>query len=64
MLQVVHNRGHDFQKDLPCKGAQQHPDARIPQEANAKRTKEAYNKKHNMIIKDVGSPPTKLPAFA
>ena len=22
VLQVVHNRGHDFQKDLPCRGAQ------------------------------------------
>ena len=22
VLQVVHNRGHGFQKDLPCRGAQ------------------------------------------
>ena len=26
------------------------------------RTKEAYNKNHSMIIKNVGSHPTKLPA--
>ena len=24
VLQVVHNHGHGFQKDLPCRGAQQH----------------------------------------
>ena len=64
VLQVVHNRGHDFQKDLPCRGAQQDLAACIPQRSKCKRTKEAYNENHNMIIKDVGSPPTKLPAFA
>ena len=64
VLQVVHNRGHGFQKDLPCRGAQQDPDACIPQEAIAKRTKEAHKENHSMIIKDVGSPPTKLLAFA
>ena len=62
VLQVVHNRGHGFQKVLPCRGAQIATHTRYASEKpNQNPTRQSRQSDHR-IQKISGGHPIKLPA--
>ena len=62
VLQVVHYRGHGFQKDLPCRGAQIATHTRSTSKNKLKTQRGIHDKAITGFRNISGGHPTKLPA--
>ena len=62
VLQVVHIRGHGFQKVLPCRGAQIATHTRSTSENQIKTQRGIHDKAITGFRNILGGHPTKLPA--